>query len=176
PQASNVNYGPGDVAPNAVLAKVGTGGKVCLYTKAATDLVVDVNGYVPTGAGLGTLVPARVLETRQGPNDRTVDGLFQGDGRVTADGVVELTVTGRGGVPAAASAVLLNVTAVFPDGPGFVTVWPCGSDRPQASNVNYGPGDVAPNAVLAKVGTGGKVCLYTKAATDLVVDVNGYVP
>jgi hypothetical protein len=54
-------------------------------------------------------------------------------------------------------------------------VFPCGTELPKASNVNYGPGDVVPNAVLAKIGTGGKVCIYTLAGTDIVVDVNGYV-
>ena len=34
----------GEVVPNAVFAKVGAGGKVCVYTLAATDLIVDVNG------------------------------------------------------------------------------------------------------------------------------------
>jgi hypothetical protein len=29
-----------------VVAKVGDGGSVCVYTSAPTDLVVDVNGYV----------------------------------------------------------------------------------------------------------------------------------
>ena len=85
-------------------------------------------------------------------------------------------MTGRGGVPADADAVMLNVTAVFPVAAGFLTVYPCGTTLPKASNVNYGPGDVAPNAVLAKIGTGGKVCIYTLAATDIIVDVNGYVP
>ncbi len=37
---------PGDVVPNAVLAKVGAKGQVCLYSFADTDLVVDVTGYV----------------------------------------------------------------------------------------------------------------------------------
>jgi protein involved in polysaccharide export with SLBB domain len=86
-----------------------------------------------------------------------------------------LKVTGRGGVLGDADAVMLNVTAVFPDAPGFLTVFPCESGLPKASNVNYGPGDVVPNAVLAKIGTGGKVCIYTLAGTDIVVDVNGYV-
>jgi len=30
-----------------VIAKVGTGGKVCLYAYGATHLVADVNGYFP---------------------------------------------------------------------------------------------------------------------------------
>ena len=176
PTASNVNYFPGDVVPNAVLAKVGDGGKVCVYSLAATDLVVDVNGFVPEGAELGTVVPARLLETRQDDGLTTADGEMLGVGRVAGDSVIELPVTGRGGVPDDATAVFLNVTAVFPSGPGFVTVYPCGAPVPTASNLNYFPGDVTPNAVLAKVGVGGKVCLYSLTETDLVVDVNGFVP
>ena len=33
--------------PNAVISKVGAGGKVCLFVNVATDLVVDVGGYFP---------------------------------------------------------------------------------------------------------------------------------
>ena len=78
-------------------------------------------------------------------------------------------------MPIEAAGVLLNVTAVNPDGAGFVTVFPCGSARPVASNLNYVAGQVVPNAVLAKLGAGGKVCLFTQSGADLVVDVNGYV-
>ena len=171
PNASSVNYQSGQVVPNAVLAKVGAGGKVCIFTLAATDLVVDVNGFVPAGSQPVTLTPARLAETRSGPNLTTVDGQFQGEGRRAAGSVLELTVTGRGNVPANAAAVMLNVTAVFPDGPGYLTVFPCGEDQPNTSSVNYQEGQVVPNAVLAKVGAGGKVCIFTLSATDLVVDV-----
>ena len=122
------------------------------------------------------MVPARLLESRSGPDLKTVDRLFEGFGQLAAGSVTELKVTDRGGVPGDADAVMLNVTAVLPTGSGFLTVYPCGADRPLASNVNYQAGDVVPNAVLAKIGTGGNVCIYTKAATHLVIDVNGYVP
>ena len=88
---------------------------------------------------------------------------------------IELTVAGRAGVPADASAVMWNVTAVNPSGNGYITVFPSGTSQPLASNLNYRSGDVIPNAVLAKIGTGGKVCIYTLAAADIVIDVNGYV-
>ena len=176
PNASSVNYVAGVVTPNAVLAKVGAGGKVCLYSEAETDLLVDVNGFVPAGGSVATVVPARVLETRSGSFAKTVDGLFLSGGRVAAGSTLELLVAGRGGVDAGASAVMLNVTAVRPSGTGWVTVFPCGSERPNASSVNYVAGVVTPNAVLAKVGAGGKVCLYSEAETDLLVDVNGFVP
>ena len=134
------------------------------------------NAVVPTAPPVVTVSPARLLETRSGPNLTTVDGQFQGQGRRAAGSVLELTVAGRGSVPADASAAVLNVTAVFPDGPGYLTVFPCGEDQPNASSVNYQTGQVVPNAVLAKIGAGGKVCIFTLAASDLLVDVNGYAP
>jgi subtilisin family serine protease len=173
PVASSLNFVAGQVVPNLVLAKVGTGGKVCLYTTAAADLVVDVDGFVLAGGSPSSVVPARLLDTR--PGNPTVDGMAQGLGRRPADSTLQLTVTGRGGVPAGAEAVILNVTAVSPSSGGYLTVFPCGSSRPLASNLNVVGGEIVPNAVLAKVGTDGKVCLYTSAATDIVADVNGFV-
>jgi uncharacterized protein YkwD len=37
---------------------------VCIYTHAATHLIVDVNGYFPRSADFGALDPARLLDTR----------------------------------------------------------------------------------------------------------------
>ncbi len=173
PVASSVNYAPGDVVPNAVLAKIGDGGKVCIFTLADTDLIVDVNAAVVGATAVTPLVPVRLLESRVGPGMITVDGQLQGIGRRSAGSVVEVLVAGRGGVAASASAVMLNVTAVKPSGNGYLTVFPCGTAMPVASSVNYAPGDVVPNAVLAKIGDGGKVCIFTLADTDLIVDVNG---
>jgi VCBS repeat-containing protein len=120
-------------------------------------------GYVP-------VTPERLLDTRAGVGTRA--------GIVPADGVVELTVTGVGAtnVPADASAVVLNVTATEAQAPGFVTVWPCGQPRPNASNLNTTPGLNTPNSVTAKIGTGGKVCLYTLTPTHLIADINGWHP
>ncbi len=106
----------------------------------------------------------------------TVDGDFEGGGRLLAGQVLMLDVAGRGGVPANADSVFLNVTAVSPTAEGFITIFPCNTARPQASNVNYFAGQVVPNSVLAKLDPNGRVCIYTLAATDLVVDVNAYVP
>jgi len=118
------------------------------------------------------LVPARVLETRAGLS--TVDGGAAGIGARGAGSVTEVVVAGRAGVPADASAAVLNVTVTGPDAPGYVTVYPCGTAPPTASNLNYVAGLTVPNAVITKIGTGGKICIFTQAATDLVVDVDGY--
>ncbi|MBI4883830.1 MAG: hypothetical protein HY826_07220, partial [Actinobacteria bacterium] len=174
PNASNLNFVVGDVIPNSVLARVGDGGKVCLYTSATTDLLVDVSGYFGSVVSLTPLgAPARVLDTRS-PSGQTVDGLHQAVGQVAANSTYQLPIAGRAGVPADAQSVVLNVTAVLPGAPGFVTVFPCGQAVPNASNLNYTVGDVIPNSVVARVGSGGNVCLFSSAATDLLVDVSGY--
>src|SRR5947207_8404 len=89
---------------------------------------------------------------------------------------IELAVGGVAGVPADAGAVVLNVTVTDPTGPGFVTVWPCGEPQPLASNLNYVAGQTVPNLVITKVGSGGKVCLFTMSPADLIADVSGYFP
>ncbi len=172
PNASSLNYVAGSTVANAVISKIGAGGKVCLYTQAGTHMIVDINGYLPGNGGFTALDPARVLESRPGLS--TVDGIANGIGVRPADSITEVQIAGRAGVPADASSAELNVTVVGPAGAGFVTVFPCGGERPNSSNLNYTPGTTVANASITKIGTGGKICFYTQAAADLIVDVNGY--
>ena len=181
PHASNVNYFAGDVSANAVLAKLSGSGQVCIYSLASTNVVVDVTGYVPAEGAPVPVEPARLVETRSGrPQHVTVDGAFQNVGRIAAGEVVEFSVWGRGQpgdvVPVNAQAVYLNVTAVFPDAPGYLTVYPCTAAVPVVSNVNFTQGDVAPNSALATISPTGTVCIFSSAATDVIADVNGYLP
>ena len=85
-------------------------------------------------------------------------------------------VTGRGGVPDDASAVALNVGAVRPAEQGFLTIYPCGEDRPLASSVNYGPGTTVSNAANALIGEDGKVCIYSSKTVNVIVDVERLDP
>ena len=116
----------------------------------------------------GALVPVHVEAAA------TVDGQFAELGIRDAGVTTSLVVANRGGVPANATAVTLNVTSTGSLGGGFVTVYPCGTPRPNTSNVNFAPGSTVANAVTTKVGAGGAVCIYNDAATHLIVDVNGY--
>lgn len=77
-------------------------------------------------------------------------------------------------VPPSAAAAFLNVTVVNPSAPGFITVWPCGIDRPLASNINFVAGDTIANGVIAPLGAEGAACLYSSVDTDVVVDVAGW--
>jgi hypothetical protein len=172
PNASNLNYGPGDTVPNLVVAKVGTNGEVCVFTKAAAHLIVDVAGALPGATYTPLASPQRLLDSRAG--SATADGNFQGFGTQPARASLQLDVT-RAGVPADASAVVLNVTAVGPRGAGYLSIHPRGSARPTASNVNHAPGETIANAVVARVGRGGQVCVFNLAPTDVLVDVAGYL-
>jgi trimeric autotransporter adhesin len=172
PTASSLNFTVGSTVPNAVIAKVGADRKVCFYVLTTTHLVVDVNGYFPATTAFHALNPARLLDTRHG--EPTVDGVGAGTGLVNAGTFISTQVIGRGGVPADATAVVLNVTATEAQGSGFVTVYPCGSDVPLASNLNVTAGATVPNMVIAKIGTAGNVCVYTSTTTHLVIDVTGY--
>jgi 5'-nucleotidase len=175
PLASSVNYAAGTTVSNASNALLDEDGKVCVYSSKTVDVIIDVNAAIPPGGAPTPLVPARLLETRDGPDDKTVDGLFEGEGRVGPDAEVELQVTGRGGVPDEATAVTINVGAVRAAEQGYVTVYPCGEERPLASSINYRGGDVISNSVLAKIGEDGKVCIYTLRETDFIADVTGFV-
>ena len=52
---------------------------------------------------------------------------------------------------------------------------PCGIAAPLASNLNYIADTTTAVAVVAKVGSDGKVCILNSGATQIVVDVNGYL-
>ena len=172
PNASSLNFVTGSTVANNVVAKIGDGGKVCLYVSNATHLIADVAGYFAPGAGFNALLPARLLDTRG--DGRTVDGAAQAAGLQPLGAVIEVQVTGRAGVPVGAPAATLNVTVTEAQAPGFVTVFPCGSTRPNASSLNFVAGSTVPNGVIAKIGDGGKVCLFVSNATHLIADVSGY--
>ena len=174
PTASNVNYVVGSTIANAVVVKVGAAGQVCLFTQSAVHLVVDANGSFAAGASLTPLVPGRVLDSRSG--QPTVDGQASGIGVRQAASVTQVQVGGRAGVPGNAAAVALNVTVTEAQDVGYATVYPCGSDAPLASNLNYVAGSTIANAAITKIGEGGKVCIYTQAPVHLIVDVDGFVP
>ena len=172
PTASNLNLRSGETRANAVAIGVGTGGRIALFNfDGTTELVVDVTGYMlppnRRGAGFVSLPPDRLLDTRI--------GLGAPRATVSSGNHVEVQVTGRAGVPAGATAAVLNVTATEATAPGFVTVWPSHMSRPVASNLNVAAGTTVPNLVVATLSPTGKVSLYHEGGrVELVADVLGY--
>jgi hypothetical protein len=113
------------------------------------------------------LTPVRILDTRSSSNP-----VGPGESRV-------LPVTGAGGVPGDATAVVINVTAVSPTSGGWLTLYPADGTLPVVSNVNFNAGQVVPNLVTVKLGsTGadtGRIKIFNQAGqTHVLVDVAGY--
>ena len=161
PPTSNVNPLAGQAITNAAIVPLGDG-RICVTTLAATDVIVDLNGWIAPSSNVG-LVPVtarRLADTRIG---------LGGSARLQPGRTLQLPVVS----PGAAVAVALSITAVDPSTNGYVTAWPCGTPRPTVSNLNPVGGVTRPNLVNVRVGTGGAVCLYTLEATDLIVDLVG---
>lgn len=76
-------------------------------------------------------------------------------------------------LPSGTRAVAVNVTAVDPDAAGYLTVWPCASERPETSVLNVTARSVIPNSLLAPVDANGEVCIYSSVATHVLVDLAG---
>ena len=170
PDASNINLRAGAVTPNLVLAPVGAGGIVRFHVfGATTHVLADVAGWFshdPTrgGAGLTGVRPTRILDTRHDPA-----GAFSpGESRT-------LRIAGRAAVPADATAVVVNLTAVAPTGTGYATAFPTGTALPDVSNLNLTRGVTRPNLSVVRLGDDGSIDLsIAEASTDLLVDVFGY--
>jgi len=114
------------------------------------------------------VAPERLLDTRIGLG-------AEPPGKPGDLGTVTVQVTGRGNVPAEATAVVLNVTATESTAPGFVTVYPAGPERPNVSSLNLaGAGQTIPNLVTVPIGQGGRVSLFAQRSVHLLADVFGY--
>ncbi|MCU1392024.1 MAG: N-acetylmuramoyl-L-alanine amidase [Ilumatobacteraceae bacterium] len=168
PNASNLNLVAGATTPNLAIVKLSADGKVCLFTQGGADLLVDVSGYFVGASAFTSTSPTRLLDTRP-------PGLGYTGTKPAADQTVTVTAVDAAHL-ATTAAVVLNVTGVDATATGFVTVYPCGSPRPTASNLNLVAGATTPNLVLVRVGNGGTVCIYTQSGTDFAVDISGSFP
>jgi len=161
---SNVNVDAGATAPNLVITRTDDEGTVCVMSNVATHLVVDLSGSFRADADMDVVDAVRMLDTRA-----------TAGARLAADTTVALRVAGASGIPSDAAGVVLNLTAANPGASGFLTVHACDVPRPTASNLNVRPGVNRANLVIVAPDGDGEVCIYTSAATEVIVDVFGWM-
>jgi hypothetical protein len=129
-------------------------------SSAATVTVTPI-----AAASFYLLTPCRVLDTRGGTP-------------VPANGVMNLVMTGKCAVPAGATAVAINVTAVSPAVAGLVTLYPgpANTVKPLVSTINYTAGRTLANNARLTVGIDGSINIFNAAGTplDFLIDVAGY--
>lgn len=80
------------------------------------------------------------------------------------------------GIPADASAILVNVTVDNPTRDGYLTMFPYGSTQPLASQLNYKAGDIKGNEVIVKqtLGQSFDFSIYANGETQVIADIAGY--
>jgi hypothetical protein len=143
----------------------GSENPVSAATKAAADAL-------PTTLVFVGMTPCRVVDTRNGSGftgffgpPSIVGGVFR---------VFPIQSSATCSIPSIAQAYSFNITAVPPGFLDFVTVWPDGQPRPNASTLNGYVGTVIANAAIVPAGTGGAVDVYASQNTDIIIDINGY--
>ncbi|HEY6539067.1 MAG TPA: hypothetical protein VI138_08550, partial [Candidatus Dormibacteraeota bacterium] len=148
--------------------------------------LVAAAGLVALGAtvlpGSHSAPPTRASLTAAGGNAytaldpyRLLDTRNVGQTALGPGGIKELQVTGVDSVPADATAVALNVTATDTTTASYLTLYPTGTTRPTASNVNWSPSQTVANMVIVPTGTGGNIDIYNQlGSVDVVVDLEGY--
>jgi protein-S-isoprenylcysteine O-methyltransferase Ste14 len=160
PAAARAGHSATTLLNGRVLVASGWGGTAVL---ASSEL------FTPVRHGrLVPVTPARVLDTRVGTGAPV--------GKLGANQVLSLQVTGRGGVPSSeVGAVVLNLTVTQPTASSFLTVYPAGTARPATSNLNFVAGQTLANLVVVKVGSGGKVNIFNASgATHVLADINAW--
>ena len=167
----------GFVAGVVVASVVGVGG---LAVVRATSGSSSASSFVPVS-------PVRVLDTRSdlGLAEVTdgVAGTLKVTGSIptaTSNGVVNAVV-----VPAGATAVVLNVTAVNPTAGGYVSLRPGdATGAPTVSTLNVTAGGTFPNGATITIPTtgahAGQIQVWYEAegttvgSTELLIDIAGY--
>jgi hypothetical protein len=185
PGTSTLNFPARDIRANGVTVPLGEGGVLWITfvgrSGARADFVFDVTGYfVGSSSGTATLktvTPNRILDTRPACQIGTTP-------RLAANTPVSFQVTDQStdatmSVPAAAVAVVGNLTVTNQSYPGYFSVTPDKPDgAPTTSNLNFPYGDNRANNVIVRLGAGGVLWLTygarSGATADAIFDVTGY--
>jgi hypothetical protein len=168
PETSSLNFTAGAIVPNLVMSAVGVGGQVCFLSNVETDIVADVAAYVdPVGSDVTMLDrPHRLVDTRVG-----LGGPAEPIGPPTR----QVAVTGQFGVPAGATAAIVNLTATNGIDAGYAAAFPCGGTVPLVSNLNFTRGANVANLAIVRLAADGTMCLTANRSVDVIVDVLGYL-
>ncbi|MFF9050864.1 hypothetical protein ACF09Z_06835 [Streptomyces erythrochromogenes] len=142
--------------------------KVTVTDVAGGVQAVNQITFVTSGSEFTPQAPTRLLDTRDGTGTKA--------GKVAGRGTTRVQVAGNSGIPAGATAVVLNVTVTNTTDGGHVAVYPGKGARPDTSNLNYTAGQSVPNLVIVPVGEDGSVELFNGgwSSVDLIADVTGY--
>jgi hypothetical protein len=160
---SNDNWVAGWTRANRAIVPLSTSGQISVFNQfGSVDVILDVDGYFtgPTASGslFTSVSPIRLTDHQAlGPN-----------------GTFNLSIGGVAGVPANASAAVLDAVVSETTAPSFLTVYPTGATA-GTSDINWAAGQVNPNLAVTTLGTSGQATFFNSAGNvNVSVDLEGY--
>lgn len=146
-------------------AALSIAGVVTFQAVRADAVGEDETTFVP-------MTSCRLIDTRPDPNRVGPFGTFGDNDTKT---IVAHGSNGNCVIPATASGLSLNVTALHATEITYLTFWDEG-DRPKASSLNPAPGEPpTPNAVNVPLSDTGTFRVYNAyGAVNIIIDVTGY--
>ena len=148
------------------------GAAVAIAVGSGTLAFVTASGG-GTASSFVPITPCRLIDTRStspvGPRSTPI----------LAGESLTVQVTGSNGqcvIPASATAIVINVTAVGPTVPGYITLYPADVALPNASNLNFTANQSpTPNLVTVSLSTTGAIKIFNVAGTvNVLGDIAGY--
>jgi len=166
PNISSINSFAGRVLANSLIIPSGTEGAIDVFAYDRTDVIVDINGYFAPDDGANGLYFYPLVQCRIGEEAYTDE---------TTRTIPIQTSTACVSIPASVKAYALNFTALPNGSPmPFLTAYPTGQPRPNASVLNAFQGQVVSNSALIPAGTGGAIDIFAFRRTDVAVEIAGY--
>lgn len=171
PPISNTNTSPGsDVRANLAIVPVGADGSIDLNLFGVPHVIADVTGYVTDAtAAVSTAGRLHVFDAAFREVDTRERVPFE-----RYDGAGQRVLTPLS-LPSNAAGVLQTVTIVDNDRPGFVAAFDVDLGNPTSTVNVSAPGQVRAAGALTAVAPGGLLRYSSIVATDLVVDITGWI-
>lgn len=156
PLAAQVVYRRDDIVGAGAVIPVDSNGQICVYQHTGTNIVVDVSGTFSAGSGVTSDVPNRLYDSRKvGSSSKLRPGTYVVD---VNDGNSSVT-----------DPIAVAVTAVEPDGPGYVSMHPCDQEHETATVNVTTPGRNLSNTAIVDPGATAQVCVTIAVAPMHVV-------
>ncbi len=176
PRGSWSRYRGSARLPRLGISLVATAGALALGLAAIGPVSARTaqvaNTTATTGGSYVSVTPTRIADTRANSGKA-----YAGDTLATG-GTLQVQVP-TSVVPAGATGVVLNVTAIDPSAAGFISVLPGGATVPTGSslvsNLNFAAGATVANLVTVGLSSTGTVEIFNHVgSTNVAVDVEGY--
>ncbi len=195
PEASDLYYAPGSEVTNSAIVPLGTGGAIqILSSGGAPNITVDLEGYItsastalPANASsfVAAGMPTRICDTRpSNPSGLAGQELANCEGKAPgAGGSLPVQVTGLAGVPADATAAVVNITVTGTSATSYLSAaaYQPSADQaapttPPSALLVWNAGETLADLAIVPIGAGGQIYLTNHLGqAQVILDVVGWL-